>query len=253
MGLTLITPPDAEPITLAEAKAHCRVDGDSEDALLATLIRAARLEAERQTGRAIPAQTWKATYNCFPDWYFTLPKAPLISVTSITYLDTAGDSQTVSASDYRVSAASEPGLIEPSYDASIWPTARDIIDSVAVTFKAGYASTTIAATIATGSQTVTPGSMAGIVAGSVLTIDSGTKQEQVTVASVASTTFTATFARAHDANCKVSAVPDDIQAAIKLLVGHWYANREETTEGALSEIPMAAKHLLLGNWTGVYL
>lgn len=253
MGLVLITPPDAEPITLAEAKAHCRVDGDSEDALLTTLIRAARLEAERQTGRAIPAQTWKSTYDAFPDWYFRLPKAPLISVTSIVYTATDGTSTTLASTAYTVSTASDPGLIEPSYDSSIWPTAREIIDAVAVTFKAGWASTSIAAATATGAQTVTPGSMAGIVAAGVLTIDSGTKQEQVTVTSVTSTTFTATFARAHDTACKVSAVPDDVQAAIKLLVGHWYANREETTEGALSEIPMAAKALLFGNWTGVYL
>ena len=253
MGLTLITPPDAEPITLAEAKAHCRVDGDSEDALLTTLIRAARLQAERETGRAIPAQTWKQTFDCFPDWYFRLSKPPLISVTSIVYTDTAGDSQTVSSSDYRVSVANEPGLIEPSYDAGYWPTAQDITDAVAVTFKAGWASTSIAATTASGSQTVTPGSVAGILAGSVLTIGNGTEQEQVAVASVTSTTFTATFARAHAAACKVSAVPDDIQAAIKLLVGHLYTNREEVSEAVLSETPMAAKYLLQGNWTGVYL
>lgn len=253
MGLVLITPPDAEPITLGEAKAHCRVDGDSEDALLTTLIRAARLQAERETGRTIPAQTWKQTFDCFPDWYFRLSKPPLISVTSIVYTDTAGASQTVSSSDYRVSVAVEPGLIEPSYDAGYWPTARDILDAVAVTYKAGYASTTIAAATASGAQTVTPGSMAGILAASVLTIGSGTEQEQVTVTSVTATTFTATFARAHVAGCKVSAVPDDIQAAMKLMIGHWYANREEVSEAALSETPMAAKYLLQGNWTGVYL
>lgn len=57
--------------------------------------------------------------------------------------------------------------------------------------------TTSSAPIATGSQTVTPASMAKITAGVVLSVDGGSFQEFVQVASVTSSTFTATFARAH--------------------------------------------------------
>lgn len=253
MGLTLITPPDAEPITLAEAKLHCRVDGDSEDSLLTTLIRAARLHAERETNRAIPAQTWKETFDCFPDWYFRPLKNPLISATSIVYTATDGTGTTLASTEYRVSAPTDSsGLIEPSYDAGAWPTAREIVDAVALTYKCGYACTTIAAATASGAQTVTPGSMAGILANGVLKIGVGVEQEQITVTSVTSTTFTATFARAHIAACKVSAVPDDIEAAIKLLIGHWYENREEASEASLFEVPLAARSLLQSNWTGAY-
>lgn len=252
MGLTLITPPDAEPITLAEAKLHCRVDGDTEDTLLTTLIRAARLHAERETNRAIPAQTWKETFCAFPDWYFRPLKSPLISVTSIVYTATDGTSTTLASTGYRVSSDSNPGLIEPSYDSGDWPTARDIADSVAVTYKAGYACTTIALATASGAQTVTPASMAGIVAGGVLKIGVGVEQELLAVTSVTSTTFTATFARAHIAACRVSAVPDDLEAAMKLLIGHWYEKREETSGTIIAEVPMAARSLLQGNWSGAY-
>ena len=59
------------------------------------------------------------------------------------------------------------------------------------------AGTTIAASISTGSQTVTPASMTGIVAGYLLGIDSGANAENVTVDSITGTTFTATFAKSH--------------------------------------------------------
>jgi uncharacterized phiE125 gp8 family phage protein len=40
-------------------------------------------------------------------------------------------------------------------------------------------------------------------------------------------------------------VPDTIKAAMKLLVGHWFENREEVITGTIStDIPMATKALL---------
>ena len=53
MSLTLITPAAAEPITLAEARAQCRIDGTDEDALLTIAIAAARSRAEHETGRRV--------------------------------------------------------------------------------------------------------------------------------------------------------------------------------------------------------
>ncbi len=39
-------------------------------------------------------------------------------------------------------------------------------------------------------------------------------------------------------------VPDEIKQAIKLIVAHWYQNRESSSEKNLKEIPIAASHLL---------
>jgi len=44
-----------------------------------------------------------------------------------------------------------------------------------------------------------------------------------------------------------SAIPKSIIAGIKLLVGHWYENREAVTEGARAELPMAVDSLFTNN------
>lgn len=63
---------------------------------------------------------------------------------------------------------------------------------------------TIAAAISTGTQTITPASMANIAIGRQLVINSGaTDSELIVVTATTATTFTATFAKAHAANSSV--------------------------------------------------
>ena len=66
MGSFLITPPALEPLTLAEAKAHLRLDTGDEDALVASLIVAARQMVEAHTGRALIAQAWRVVLDAWP-------------------------------------------------------------------------------------------------------------------------------------------------------------------------------------------
>lgn len=47
-------------------------------------------------------------------------------------------------------------------------------------------------------------------------------------------------------------VPDAIKTAIKMLVAHWYENREAVTPGPLSPVPMAVEALLMAYWPGEY-
>lgn len=42
----------------------------------------------------------------------------------------------------------------------------------------------------------------------------------------------------------MASVPDELAAAMKLLVGHWYQNREAASEKALSDAPMAVQMIL---------
>jgi len=66
MSLTLNTPPAAEPVTLADAKAHLKVDSTDDDALIASLITAARARAEWHTGRALVTQSWTLWLDAWP-------------------------------------------------------------------------------------------------------------------------------------------------------------------------------------------
>lgn len=138
-GLSLYSGPAVEPVSLTEAKAHLRVTATDEDTLISSLIVAARQWVEEQTYRALVSQTWDLQLDKFPsgDEPIRLPRAPLQSVTSITYTDTAGASQTLSATLYVVSATRQPGVIRPAYG-QVWPEAQDKPDAVTVRFVAGY-------------------------------------------------------------------------------------------------------------------
>jgi uncharacterized phiE125 gp8 family phage protein len=139
MALKLITPPSTYPVTLAEAKLHCRVDIADDDALITAFITAATETAEQKTGRAIMSQTWELTLDAFPDT-LELTRVPVQSITSVKYYDTAGVQQTVSNTLYALDATDDFGFahISPVY-AGVWPTTRDQINAVAVRYVAGYA------------------------------------------------------------------------------------------------------------------
>ena len=139
MALKLITAPSTYPVTLAEAKLHCRVDIADDDTLITALITAATEMAEQKTGRAIMTQTLELTLDAFPD-AFELTRVPVQSVTSVKYYDTTGAQQTLSNTLYALDAADDFGFayISPVY-AGVWPDTRDQINAVAVRYVAGYA------------------------------------------------------------------------------------------------------------------
>jgi hypothetical protein len=66
MPLQLITPAAEEPVSLAEAKRHLRVESADDDALIGSLISAARQSAETLTGRQFVTARWKLVLDSFP-------------------------------------------------------------------------------------------------------------------------------------------------------------------------------------------
>lgn len=139
MALKLITPATTYPVTLADAKLHCRVDTNADDALITALITAATDMAEQNMRRAIMTQTWELTLDEFPD-AFELTRVPVQSITSVKYFDTTGTQQTLSSALYALDNADENGFsfVVPVYNGT-WPTTRDQINAVAVRYVAGYA------------------------------------------------------------------------------------------------------------------
>lgn len=138
MALQLITAPTTYPVTLAEAKLHCRVDTADDDTLITALITAATEMAETKTGRAIMPQTWELTLDSFPD-ALELTRVPVQSITSVKYFDLAGVEQTLASNLYSIDKADHFGFayVVPAYN-NIWPETRDQINAVAVRYLAGY-------------------------------------------------------------------------------------------------------------------
>ncbi len=145
MGLRLITDAATELVTLAEVKLHLRLSTSDtvEDILLNTFVKAARLQAENITKRALAQETYKLTLDSFPS-IITLPRPPLSASASdvvITYMDSvSGNSTTLAATAYEIDAASEPGRIVPSTNSSnsnSWPSVYQANNAVTVQFVAG--------------------------------------------------------------------------------------------------------------------
>jgi len=153
MPLQLVTPPAEEPVSLAEAKQHLRVDSGDDDLLIGSLITAARQAAETKTGRQLITARWKLVLDAFPGpslmqsatgASFSLPghaillaKCPVQSAVSIEYLDMNGTTQVMPASDYVLDAACEPARLTPAFGKT-WPPTLPQMGAVSVTFDAGY-------------------------------------------------------------------------------------------------------------------
>lgn len=141
MTLKLITAPAAEPITLTEAKLHLRVDHATDNDLITALIVAAREQAEQLLGRALITQTWERVLDAFPASEIELGVPPVQSITSVIYVDGAGDEITLDAEDYTLDGSTLPGYVLPSETQDVWPVTLDVVNAVRVRFSAGYGPT----------------------------------------------------------------------------------------------------------------
>lgn len=196
-SLVVKTPPAAEPISLAEAKAHLRVDITDEDALIQNYIRAARTTLESTYDVAFVQQslvlgrdyfptsynlgwsptsgwaygdTWMSQYDTMELRYgYISLRPPVQSITSVTYLDPATGNPVVwPSSNYMLDADSQPGRLTLALGKTYPPTAP-LMGAVKVEFVTG--------------------------------------------------------------NPTPALVPDDQKQAIKLLCGHMYLNREAVLTG----------------------
>jgi len=185
MILKQIAAPAVEPVSLAEAKLHLRVDIADDDAYIEALIAAAREYFEGATGRALITQEWRLSLPGFPcGSEIELPRAPLQTVDHFAYTDSDGTVTHVDATTYAADTDSEPGRIVLKYG-EYWPAnTLATLNPVQVEYTAGYG-------------------------------DAATD------------------------------VPAHMRQAIKLLVAHWYENREPVTAGEVARaVPFALQSLI---------
>lgn len=143
MTYEITAQPTAEPLTLDEVKTFLNLTSNDHDAMLDLFIRMAREWAEKTTGRAMLSQTIKQYWDEWPTGIFgetwELGIAPVTSVTSIQYLDSAGATQTWATTNYTADVKSRPARIVPT-DAVEYPELDDAPNAVIVTYVAGVSS-----------------------------------------------------------------------------------------------------------------
>jgi len=182
--MKLITPPIAEPVLLAEAKLHLKIEttDTAEDDMITMFIKAAREMVEEYTRRALLSQTWELQVDSFSEVVYPLEKTPVISITSVKYYDTAGTEQTLDVAYYILDQGEEPNslLLASGYT---WPQVRGFKNDVKIRWVSGYASSAL--------------------------------------------------------------VPAPLRAAMLLILGHLYENREDVVIGRISSaLPKGSEYLM---------
>lgn len=104
--------PAVEPVGVPEMRAFLRLEHADEDALIASLLRAARLVVEATTRLVILEQSWRIAVEAVPrDGVVRLPLAPILSVSEVRAFDGEGLATTLAAADYRLERRSDPARV----------------------------------------------------------------------------------------------------------------------------------------------
>lgn len=133
------TEPDTEPVSVDELRKQLRLDTTEHDNELMELIEAARREAEElHLNAGLMTQTCIDYFDGFGA-QMELKWPPVASITSITYTDTNGDTQTLSTDTYELGTVNGMGVVRLKYGQT-YPSTRSHEDVVTVTYVAGYGS-----------------------------------------------------------------------------------------------------------------
>ena len=144
-SLTRATAPAVEPVTLAEAKAHLRVDTATDDAYIGSLISAAREWCEQYLDRTLVHTQWVMRFDRFPPdgtQDIELPRPPIVAsgtatAVALTFTFENGTTSTYSTASYRVDRASTPGAVKTLYGQA-WPPHLQDDNAISVTWWGGY-------------------------------------------------------------------------------------------------------------------
>lgn len=130
-----------EVITLSEARLHLRLDTEGsppshpDDSIVSALIIAARENAESHTGLAIAESSYTLALDAFPIDAIELFLSPVQSITSVTYVDSGGATQTLTNTKYQLDNYSSPAKLFPLEP---WPATKVKPNAVLINFIAGF-------------------------------------------------------------------------------------------------------------------
>lgn len=137
MTTKILTRPTALAVSIEDARLELRIDGTDLDPVIRARIAEITEHAEHVMGRSIMRQTWQEIGDSFSG-VIRLYNPPLISVSSVKYIDTAGILQTVPVTDYWVDDGELAAYVIPKYG---WPSCALQPNAVTVEYVCGYGDT----------------------------------------------------------------------------------------------------------------
>lgn len=140
MKLSQAVAPTTLPVTVWDAMDHLRVTDDDEYSQVSALIEraVAYIDGPYGIGMCVMNQTWDMVQDRFTDPIW-IPVYPVQSVTSITYTDVDGVSQTLASDTYTLDGYGMSPAIKRAYNQT-WPASRVEPNAVTIRFVAGHES-----------------------------------------------------------------------------------------------------------------
>ncbi|MCW5712464.1 phage head-tail connector protein [Shinella sp.] len=135
MTIAELLPPAVEPVTLAETKAHLRLDAADEDALLSALVRVAREHLEAATGLCLITRPLRLYLDDWPETrVIQIARGPVQTIEMVTVYDAAGLPVAVDASGYLLDGTARPArLLLPAR-----PASGRALNGIEIDFTAGF-------------------------------------------------------------------------------------------------------------------
>ncbi len=223
MRLQLLTPPAVEPIALADAKQHLRVISTDQDAIISRLIVAARRWCEAKLKQSLVTQTWKLYLDSFPS--------------AGGYYNRAIREVWPSLGGMPSGLGFYPGLIPNSTGVIDLPNGpiQSITSVQYVDFEGVL-------------QTYDPSNYV-----SSLGFPGKLQPQYSHVWPISRPTIDSVqIAYVTGYGDAAASVPENIQAAILLIVGNWYERREWTSDTQYLSVPHTVEDLLAASDHGAY-
>jgi uncharacterized phiE125 gp8 family phage protein len=137
MALVLTSGPASEPVTVAEARAHLRIDTPQEDTLIASLILAARLHVETALGLVLITQSWRLLLDRWPlERDLEMPLRPLQTIDAVRVLPAEGAPAVIEEAAYIADTVGVPPRLVRT--GVIWPQPGRAANGIEIDFTAGY-------------------------------------------------------------------------------------------------------------------
>ena len=210
--LRLVTDATAEPVQIGEAKQYCRIDQTDEDDLIRSLIVAARRHVEKETGLALRTQTWTAVIDRWPDGQGQGFGGPWWDGTRQVPISLITSTTTLEIPKRPFQAVTSIKLRDA------YGTLNTVDPSVYFTEVSDMRGRV--------------NRVLGRVWPTIILANSGAIE----------ITFTAGFDAA-----PYSGIPQDLVTAIKMLIKHWFDNREPIADGRIGAVPIHVNEILK-NW-----